>query len=114
VPPPETDLERLFDALGDRTRRRLVDRLAAAPMSVTSLAEPLGITVTAVAQHLKVLEAAGLVTTEKVGRVRTARLDDRGFRALMDWADARRSGWDRKLDRLAALFDPGPPEEQAP
>jgi DNA-binding transcriptional ArsR family regulator len=107
VPPPEIDPERLFDALGDRTRRRLVDRLVAAPMSVSALAEPLGITVTAVAQHLKVLEQAGLVATEKVGRVRTARLDDGGFRALIDWADSRRSGWDRRLDRLAAMFDPG-------
>jgi DNA-binding transcriptional ArsR family regulator len=65
------DIDRVFQALGDRTRRAMLDRLCQGPVSVSQLAEPLGITLTAVGQHLEILEACGLAVTEKVGRVRT-------------------------------------------
>lgn len=75
------DFDRLFHALGDPTRRAILDRLVERPASVSNLAEPLGITLTAVMQHLEILEAANLVRTEKLGRVRTSRIETAGFRA---------------------------------
>src|SRR3974390_3452372 len=78
----EIDIDRLFHALGDPTRRAMLDRLSAGPLSVSALAAPLGITLTAVAQHLQILEECGLAQTEKVGRVRTCRIGTAGFDAL--------------------------------
>ena len=98
------DIDRVFHALGDPTRRAIVDRLVRGPHSVTALAGPLGVTVTAVAQHLQVLEQAGLVRTEKVGRVRTCSLASEGFDALAQWANERRSVWENRLDRLGDLL----------
>jgi len=97
--------DRLFHALGDATRRVILDRLVERPMSVSQLAEPLGITLTAVAQHLQILEEARLVQTEKLGRVRTCRIDNAGFRALEQWIRDHRTAWERKLDRLGKLLD---------
>jgi len=74
-------------------------------MSVSALAEPLGITVTAVAQHLQVLEEVLLVQTEKQGRVRTCRIEPAGFSALEKWIKEHRTIWERRLDRLAAILD---------
>jgi DNA-binding transcriptional ArsR family regulator len=101
------DLDRLFQALGDPTRRAIVDRLAEGPASVSRLAEPLGITVTAVAQHLHVLEQCGVVRTEKVGRVRTASLVPDGLMPVERWARDRRSTLEKKLDRLAEILGEG-------
>lgn len=98
------DIDRLFQALGDRTRRAILDRLTAGPMSVSRLAEPLGITLTAVAQHLQILEEVGLVRTEKLGRVRTCRLETAGLRALEEWIRDHRTAWERKLDRLGEFL----------
>ena len=94
------DVDRLFHALGDPTRRAILDRLTERPESVSRLAEPLGITLTAVAQHLQVLAAVRLVHTEKLGRVRTCRIEPEGFKALEEWIRAHRTAWERKLDRL--------------
>jgi DNA-binding transcriptional ArsR family regulator len=69
------------------------------------LAVPLGITVSAVAQHLQVLEDAGLVRTEKLGRVRTCQIETAGFLPLERWIGDRRSVWDRRLDSLGELLD---------
>jgi len=99
------DIGRVFHALGDPTRRAIVDRLSAAPSSVSRLAEPLDITVTAVAQHLAVLEACGLVKTEKVGRVRTCRIESAGFDALQGWIAEHRTLWERRLDALGDIVD---------
>ncbi len=98
------DVDRLFHALGDPTRRAILDRLVAGPLSVSRLAEPLGVTVTAVAQHLQILEEVGLVHTEKLGRVRTCRMETAGFQALEQWIRDHRTAWERKLDRLGQFL----------
>jgi DNA-binding transcriptional ArsR family regulator len=94
------DVGQLFHALGDPTRRAILDRLTERPHSVSSLATPLGITLTAVAQHLQLLEECGLVHTEKVGRVRTCRLESAVFAALEEWIRDHRTRWERSLDSL--------------
>ena len=71
---------------------------------MSRLAKPLEITLTAVVQHLQVLEECGLVHTEKLGRVRTCRLDTAGFSVLEQWIADRRSMWERRLDRLGDLL----------
>ena len=97
-------VDRVFYALGDPTRRAIVEKLSRGPCSVTGLAMPLGITLTAVVQHLQVLEESGLVMTEKVGRVRTCQLGPAGFAVLEQWIKDRRSLLERRLDRLEALL----------
>lgn len=104
MPGPPIDIDRLFHALGDPTRRAILDRLTVGPMSVSRLAEPLGITLTAVAQHLQILEEVRLVHTEKLGRVRTCRIETAGFRVLEQWIRDHRIAWERKLDRLGQFL----------
>ena len=104
MPDRAVQIDGLFHALGDRTRRALLDALVEKPASVSKLAEPMGITLTAVMQHLEILEEAGLVRTEKVGRVRTCRLEPGGFDALEQWIRDHRIAWERRLDRLGELF----------
>jgi len=104
MPSRKISIERVFRALGDPTRRAIVEMLSERPHSVTHLAEPLSITLTAVLQHLQLLEEAALVRTEKLGRVRTASLDTAGFVALQQWIRDRRSTWERRLDRLGDLL----------
>ena len=99
------DIGRVIYALGDPTRRAIVDRLSTAPSSVSRLAGPLDITVTAVAQHLAVLEACGLVKTQKVGRVRTCRIESAGFDALQGWIAEHRTQWERRLDAMGDVLD---------
>ncbi len=100
MPAPHPQIDRLFHALGDSTRRGILDLLARGPMSVTHLAKPLDVTVTAVAQHLQILEDCDLVRTEKVGRVRTCRIEPAGFDRLEQWIRKHRSRWELSLDRL--------------
>lgn len=104
MPSAKVTIESVFHALGDPTRRAMVDMLSKRPHSVSQLATPLDITLTAVVQHLQVLEESGLVHTEKVGRVRTCRLDRVGFLALEKWIAERRSLWERRLDRLGIML----------
>jgi DNA-binding transcriptional ArsR family regulator len=94
----------VLNALGDPTRRTIVERLSERPHSVSALAAPLGITLTAVAQHLAVLEECGLVRTEKAGRVRTCTLDTTGLAVLQQWIADRRSPWEKQLDRLGEML----------
>ncbi len=101
------DIDRVFHALGDRTRRALLDRLRMGPVSVSQLAGPLGISVTAVGQHLGILEECGLVTTEKVGRVRTCRMASAGLDALERWVREHRTEWERRMDRLGMILEEG-------
>jgi DNA-binding transcriptional ArsR family regulator len=94
----------VFYALGDPTRRAIVEMLSERPFSVSGLAAPLNISLTAVAQHLQVLEESGLVHTEKTGRVRTCRLEAAGLAVLEKWIQDRRSLWVRRLDRLGDVL----------
>jgi DNA-binding transcriptional ArsR family regulator len=95
----------LFDALGDPTRRAMVAMIAQGPATVSALAAPLAITVTAVGQHLRVLESAGLAVSEKRGRARYCRLRPEGMHAIENWARQLRNEWDERLDRLGDLLD---------
>ena len=106
---PKIDIDRLFHALGDPTRRAMLDRLSHGPLSVSALAAPLGITLTAVAQHLQILEECGLARTEKLGRVRTCRIESSGFDALEGWIRDHRTVWERRLDRLGAMLEEDEP-----
>ncbi|HTJ65220.1 MAG TPA: metalloregulator ArsR/SmtB family transcription factor [Alphaproteobacteria bacterium] len=100
----ELDIDRVFQALGDPTRRAILNRLSLGPQSVSKLAEPLGVTVTAIGQHLQVLEETGFVHTEKTGRVRSCRLQSAGFKAVEHWAVEHRATWERRLDVLGGLL----------
>jgi DNA-binding transcriptional ArsR family regulator len=104
MPRKKPDIDRLFHALGDPTRRAIMEKLSAGPISVSQLAEPLDITLAAVVQHLQVLEDSGLVQTEKVGRVRTCSIEPAGLSAAEEWIKDRRSTWERRLDRLGDLL----------
>ncbi|WP_086819163.1 helix-turn-helix transcriptional regulator [Allokutzneria sp. NRRL B-24872] len=99
-------LDRLFHALADSTRRDMVERLVRGPASVSELAGSRSMTLQAVMQHLKVLEACGLVRTEKVGRVRTCALQPDGLRQAEAWLSGQRAGWENRLDRLGELLEP--------
>jgi DNA-binding transcriptional ArsR family regulator len=94
-------LDPVFHALADPTRRAFVERLTLGPASVSELARPVAMTLPAVMQHLAVLEASGLVRSEKVGRVRTCSLDPAAMQSVEDWVADRRKTWERRLDRLA-------------
>ncbi len=97
-------LDLLFQALADPTRRAMVERLSRGPASVSELAKPLPMSLPAVVQHLQVLEASGLVRSEKVGRVRTCRIEPAALRTAEDWIAERRTSWERRLDRLGAYL----------
>ena len=101
---PAADIDRVFQALGDPTRRAIIASLTLGPKSVSRLADPLGITLTAVSQHLQVLQDTGFVATEKLGRVRTCRLQASGFRAVEQWAAEHRALWERRMDALGDLL----------
>jgi DNA-binding transcriptional ArsR family regulator len=93
-------LDRIFQALSDPGRRTMVERLSRGPASVTELAQPLGMSLPAVIQHLQVLEASGLIRSEKVGRVRTCRIEPGQLRSAEQWIARRRAVWERRFDRL--------------
>ncbi len=101
----KVDAGQLFHALGDGTRRAMLDMLVDAPRSVSQLADALGVTLTAVGQHLQILEQCRLVRTEKVGRVRSCSLQPGGFDALEQWVREHRTAWERRLDRLGDLLE---------
>ncbi len=94
-------LDLMFQALGDPTRRVMVERLSRGPASVSELARPLAMSLSAVVQHLHVLEASGLVRSEKQGRVRTCRIEPAALKTAEQWITERRASWERRLDRLA-------------
>ena len=97
-------IDGIFHALGDPTRRAMVEKLSAGPCSVSGLALPFAMSLAAVVQHLQVLEECGLVRTEKTGRVRTCFVDPAGMAELERWVADRKSVWDRRLDRLGDLL----------
>ena len=93
-------LDRVFQALADPTRRGMVERLVRGPASVSELSRPLAMSLPAVMQHLQVLEDAGLVRSEKTGRVRTCRIEPDALRAAEAWITGQRTAWETRLDRL--------------
>jgi DNA-binding transcriptional ArsR family regulator len=98
-------LDLAFQALADPARRGMVEQLCRGPASVSELAKPLSMTLSAVVQHLQVLESSGLVRTRKVGRVRTCRVDPAVLRGAEAWLTARRASWERRLERLGDYLD---------
>jgi DNA-binding transcriptional ArsR family regulator len=97
-------VDEVFRALGDPTRRSMVEHLVRGPASVSELAKPLKITLSAVVQHLALLEASGLVGSEKVGRTRTCRIEPMGLQLAADWFAGQRALWERRLDRLGDVL----------
>lgn len=100
----------MYQALADPTRRAIVDRLTRGPASVSELARPLPMSLPGVVQHLHVLEASGLVRSEKVGRVRTCRIEPRALGNAEQWIAQRRAEWERRLDRLGDYLNAQPSE----
>ena len=99
------DLDRTFQALADKSRRTMVERLTLGPASVSELAEPLAMSLAAVVQHVQVLEACGVVKTEKVGRTRMCRIERAAMTAAEQWITDRRRGWEDRLDRLGDVLN---------
>ena len=112
----QAPLDLTYQALGDPTRRAMVERLCHGPASVSELAAPLRMSLSAVVQHLKVLEASGLVRSEKTGRVRTCRVEPQALQLAEQWINERRRSWERRLDRLGDFLaetrdDPEPEDK---
>jgi DNA-binding transcriptional ArsR family regulator len=103
------DVNRVFHALSDATRRQMIERLSEGPVSASELAKPLGVSLAAVVQHLQLLEECSLVRSEKVGRTRLCRMESAGLRAVEKWITDRRASWERKFDRLGDLLAEDPP-----
>jgi len=99
-PGRDQPVDRVFHALADPNRRLIVERLSRGPATVSELARPLPMSLSAVVQHLQVLQGSGLVRSEKVGRVRTCRIDPAALRPVEQWIGARQSSWERRLDSL--------------
>jgi DNA-binding transcriptional ArsR family regulator len=106
----QAPLDQVFHALADPSRRGMVERLSRGPASVSELARPLDMSLAAVVQHLKVLEASGLVRSEKVGRVRSCRIEPSVLRTAERWIAERRTSWERRLDRLGDYLAEQPDE----
>ena len=98
------NLDLMFQALADPTRRAMLERLSRGPASVSELARPFEMSLPAIVQHLKVLEAAGVVASQKVGRVRTCQLNAGALSQAEQWINGRRLEWERRLDRLGAFL----------
>lgn len=108
------DLDRVFQALADPGRRVMVERLSRGPASVSELGRPLAMSLAAVVQHVQVLEASGLIRSQKVGRTRTCSINSPALRSAEMWISDRRTSWEHRLDRLgdylaetAGTPDPG-------
>jgi DNA-binding transcriptional ArsR family regulator len=105
-------LDRTFAALADPARRAMVERLVQGPATVSELARPLPMSLPAAMLHLKVLEESGLVTSQKLGRVRTCRIQPRMLSQAETWVGERRAMWERGLDRLGAFLDQAKTEDE--
>ena len=101
----EAALDLAFQALADPSRRAMVDRLVQGPATVSDLAKPLAMSLSGVMQHLAVLEASGLVVSEKLGRTRTCRIEPKVLTQAEQWISERRALWERRLDRLGQFLD---------
>jgi DNA-binding transcriptional ArsR family regulator len=106
-----SDVDSSFRALAEPTRRAIVERLSRGPATVSDLAAPFDLTFAAVVQHLQVLETCGLIRSEKVGRVRTCRIEPQGLAPLADWVAQRRAYMERRLDRLGEILAETDPQD---
>ena len=97
-------LDAVYSALGDGTRRAILDRLADGELTVGTLAEPFAVSRPAISKHLRVLERAGLVRRTREGRVSRCRLDPKPLAAASDWLEHYRRFWEERLDRLDAYL----------
>jgi DNA-binding transcriptional ArsR family regulator len=102
--PKYLGLDRMFHALADSSRRAMVERLSRGPASVSELAKPFEMALPTVVQHLGVLEAAGIVTSAKAGRVRTYQLVPGALAPAADWIGRQRLPAERRLDRLGVFL----------
>ena len=100
-----SDLDASFAALSDATRRGVLERLGRADASITDLADKFGMTLTGMKKHVGVLEHAGLVITEKVGRVRTCKLGPRRLHEVTDWIDRYRELWESRFEELDEVIE---------
>jgi DNA-binding transcriptional ArsR family regulator len=98
-------LDEKFSALSDATRRSILERLTEGPASVSELARPHGLSLPGVLKHVRVLEGARLVTTEKRGRTRECRLGPAELDDVTNWIETYRRGWERRLERLERLVE---------
>ncbi|SDL93189.1 helix-turn-helix transcriptional regulator [Arthrobacter sp. ok362] len=108
-PLSDRELDVVFHALADPTRRAILVRLCDGPAAVSELAAPFGMSLPAVVQHLQVLEASGLIRSEKIGRVRSCSIDHATVRRAEDWLGQRRTPGERRLDRLEDFLSRGQP-----
>ncbi|MCE9672625.1 metalloregulator ArsR/SmtB family transcription factor [Myxococcus stipitatus] len=108
-----SSLDRVFHALADPTRRAMVERLVTGPASVSELAAPFKVSLSAIGQQVQLLEECGLVRTAKVGRVRTVELQPDVLDAAERWFQKHRARWERRMDRLGALLEE-PDEDETP
>ena len=108
------NLDLAFQALADPARRGMLERLTLGPASVSELARPFDMSLSAIVQHLKVLEAGGLIRTEKVGRVRTCQIEPEALSAAEQWINQRRTVWEQRFDRLEQYLNEtsGEPEDK--
>lgn len=97
-------LDRTFSALSDPRRRDILERLRLGPASISELARPVGISLPGVLKHVRILEEANLVTTEKVGRIRECRLGPERMDDATRWIERQRRHWERRLDRLETVL----------
>jgi DNA-binding transcriptional ArsR family regulator len=100
MPNQSAQLDRIFHALGDPTRRAVVERLSSGPVAMSALAQPFNMALPSFSQHLDVLQRCGLVRSRKSGRVRTFQLAPRPLKAAEHWMVKQRSIWERRLDQL--------------
>lgn len=111
----QSNLDLMFQALADPTRRAMIDRLSRGPASVSELAKPFDMSLPAVVQHLQALENSGLVSSQKVGRVRTVQIEPDALSLAEQWLNDRRTLWIKRLDRLGDFLseDDDEPESKA-
>jgi DNA-binding transcriptional ArsR family regulator len=105
VPATTEALDKAFHALADPSRRSIVARLTRGPASVSELAEPLVMSLPSVMQHIDVLQKSGLVRSEKIGRIRTCRLEPARLRSVEQWIAQHRATWEASLDRLGDVLN---------
>jgi DNA-binding transcriptional ArsR family regulator len=98
-------LDRTFAALADPTRRAVLERLGRGPATISELAAPAGMSLTGLKKHVRILEDAGLVTTEKHGRTRHCYLGPGRLEDVSDWLEAYRRGWEDRFERLDEIIE---------